>query len=103
MTTDRALLELAAKAGGIKVGYNSNIQEFYHDDVNSNSCGEVWNPLTDDGDRYRLAKTLKLVVDFDAGTVLYFTGRDWKYIDDLNISLERRILRAAAEIGRNMK
>lgn len=106
--TDRELLELAAKAAGIE--YNENygkgfwIGEFY--------SGREWNPLTDDGDALRLAVKLGLVVDVgpvsvsvhknngnrDLGFEFYNTGKDDPYA-----TTRRAIVRAAAEIGKEMK
>ena len=83
--TDREELELAARAAGngFVIGY--------------------WNPLTDDGDALRLAVKLEL-------DVMFASVRSVD--DDVNITIEagtdpyaatrRAIVRAAAEIGRNM-
>jgi hypothetical protein len=52
LTTDRELLELAAKAAGIShdgVGY-----------VSATGCPMNWNPLSDDGDAMRLAVDLDI-------------------------------------------
>lgn len=59
----RELLELAAKAYGIKVrwhdsGYYGPTMEIMEDD----SGGSPWNPLTDDGDALRLAVKLQLTI-----------------------------------------
>jgi len=59
---DRELLELAAKVAGYVV---------HQYDETKGSCW-IWNgeryhwwcPLTDDGDRYRLARTLGINIDF---------------------------------------
>lgn len=98
--TDRELLELAAKAAGYE----------------RNSAGPIgpceWNPLEDDGDALRLA--IKLGFDLslprspnqvfvqvgDRGQVPFVLER----IDGNPISATRRaIVRAAAEIGKDMK
>ena len=96
--TDKELLELAAKAhGGItdtcEMGGGFN-----------DADGNRWSPLTENCDLYELAKKLKFVVDFSDETVLYFceNERKWHYLEDMNISIERRIVRAAAEIGKTM-
>ncbi len=70
MSADRELLELAAKAMGVK-------RMEYRDDVPFVSMGypplddwEAWNPEVDDGDALRLAASLGMRVDFgyaDAG------------------------------------
>jgi hypothetical protein len=92
--TDRELLELAAKAAGLlemAVG-DKDIQRYLL----------RWNPLTDDGDALRLAVKLDLTVMI--GAVRDVSGQlslD-KSEDDLEAT-RRAIVRAAAEIGRNME
>ncbi len=108
--TDRELLELAAKAAG------------FHDAVwaAEQACVQTlmlpgfrcfWNPLTDDGDALRLAVTLNMSADFfddeiavgytpncnESQQVVEFTG------DDPYAATRRAIVRAAAEIGKEMK
>ena len=77
---DKELLELAAKAAGLKLaelGGRIVIQEVDGQPV-------YWNPLTDDGDALRLAVKLSISI-----------------ISPDNIeSVRRAIVRAAAEIGR---
>ncbi len=102
--TDRELLELAATAAGFA-------RMKYFDDVpyvSSDLNGELWhawNPLTDDGDAFRLAVKLDLdvfqavtyqevqVVGALKSTVFEGWGSD-KYA-----ATRRAIVRAAAEIG----
>lgn len=63
--TDRELLELAAKAAGYEFGW-------IHDGPRI-KCAEgwtPWNPLTDDGDAFRLG----IVMDYFPSNVR--TGRD---------------------------
>jgi len=65
MSTDRELLELAAKAAGVEVaGWDENPfdPEFGHNGVASlrTTGGWWWNPLADDGDALRLAVKLGL-------------------------------------------
>jgi hypothetical protein len=96
--TDRELLELAAKAAGngFVIGY--------------------WNPLTDDGDAFRLAVKCGIsVLQFPAcigtgwpqnGLPARLIGFDPPYEDissgqDVLAATRRAIVRAAAEIGRN--
>ena len=113
MNNDRKLLELAAKAAGIKgeFGDKFNIGPdevdctdlfFIEDDSN---CA-VWNPLTDDGDALRLAVKLGMGVEHyvednivetwiqpEAGTahsICELTG------DDPYAATRRAIVRAAA-------
>lgn len=115
MSTDRELLELAAKASGregdwvdfagmdIRVGYQGGLL------CGDADSGYYWNPLKDDGDLYRLAREVK-------GN-LYFSGRRGffeitsdseepaitEHFEIGNREEEARaIVRAAAEIGRAM-
>lgn len=93
--TDRELLELAAKAAGRPVW--------------------AWNPLDDDGDALRLAVKLGLLIDCDnvlkdVEAVLVMRDHDDQYVrmnerygDDPYAATRRAIVRAAAEIGREMK
>lgn len=116
MTTDRELLELAAKAAGIEI----------HDWKNRGDklgwCALVlgskyseWNPITDDGDALRLAVKLSLSIRFDSlldGDLAVDVGGEWEgapeamfetYQHDGSTATRRAIVRAAAEIGRGMK
>ena len=115
--TDKELLELAAKAAGIdylpaetekgkdcelKFGLWLNKQVEVPDSVRRR-----WQPLTDDGDALRLAVKLGLVispnywVEQPSLWVIEFTELDDG--DDPYAATRRVIVRAAAEIGRNMK
>jgi hypothetical protein len=109
---DREMLELAAKSAGIEIDkspYNGGGLGNTGFDVAGNAVldwhnNETWNPLTDDGDVFRL----------DCYCREHFGGG---YIDDMNMYREkyikegmifidatrRAIVRAAAEFGRNMK
>ena len=104
---DRELLEAAAKAAGIRglwvdVGLN----------IGSDANPIIWNPLTDDGDALRLAVKLRIDVFFHASRVeghvaggrippVRAIERE-DYGDDPLAATRRAIVRAAAEIGRNM-
>jgi hypothetical protein len=105
--SDRELLELAAKAAGIRINY-----WVYDNDDDSPSVlesGGIWNPLTDDGDALRLAVKLGLTI------AQLMTNREVEVNDydetvfvnefhepDPYAATRRAIVRAAAEIGRNM-
>lgn len=102
--TDRELLELAAKAAGISLE-----DEHYW----INGWWTRWNPRDNDGDAFRLAVKLGLVVDTLNGRVILAERlgrghRDWTYgatedeVFDDDFATRRAIVRAAAEIGRNM-
>ena len=106
--SDRELLELAAKAAGIRINY-----WVYDNDDDSPSVlesGGIWNPLTDDGDALRLAVKCEIAINPWAGKTVCW-HEDSKVInhekhdcnDDPCAATRRAIVRAAAEIGRNMK
>jgi hypothetical protein len=112
---DRILLELAAKAAGYKVrGQMVNSNEYEIQDYPYiNNDWRIWNPLTDDGDALRLAVKLGMVVQTDridglttvtAGYSLDdLVGVSEPYADDPYAATRRAIVRAAAEIGKDMK
>jgi len=123
-TTDKELLELAAKAAGIDASWNDDNE--YNIDYSAKHEGmylngertpdndAYWNPLRSDGDALRLAVRLgmNLVICDELGItdarIPSKTG--WKAEEHWNngdsvvgISATRRaIVRAAAEIGRGM-
>lgn len=101
---DQEQLKLAAKAAGIyqePVFYpNEGVISF------GDKCTE-WDPLNDDGDAFRLAVKLRLLIQFtkstiiicdSAGKQLYMFGLK----DDPYAATRRAIVRAAAEIGKGM-
>ena len=95
---DKELIELAAKAAGLQVKVASNSGRGLKVHGNCN----WWNPLTDDGDALRLAVKLRMTLGVgldrsDAGGFCEFD------LEDKNAATRRVIVRAAAEIGRNMK
>ena len=109
---DRKLLELAAKAAGIFGEWveNSTEGEYYQlptSGIKTISEGRVhiWNPLTSSGDSFRLAVKIHL---FDGGLFELFLKFRLEEVrknssrSDSEIA-RRAIVRAAAEIGRNMK
>lgn len=113
---DRELLELSAKAAGIKSQFSDNYGDFSIGEPYSR--GEIrWNPLTIDGDALRLAVKLGLYIDNEheqSGVVTVSWGCDsgGEHLgsveedapeggDDCQAT-RRAIVRAAAEIGRAM-
>jgi hypothetical protein len=101
--TDRELLQAAAKAAGYSVARLS-------DDDDSALClvgvQQAWNPLTDDGEAFRLSVQLQLdVVRFlSLVRVDYQVGREYFETIEVNgvdpyAATRRAIVRAAAEIG----
>ena len=97
--SDKELLEFAAKA--------AEKDWFKHTDGGLwLRSGGIWNPLTDDGDAFRLAVDLKLFVHLDGdlveviGDKSVFERAGYK---GCRLSAARRaIVRAAAEIGKAM-
>lgn len=112
MSTDRELLELAAKAAGIRPNHMEGfIREdgvilFYLDC--EGRTFRTWNPLTDDGDALRLAVELHIPLETDEwGALIDVVGRIYESAEDNGGSVlaatRRAIVRAAAEIGRAMQ
>ena len=117
--TDRELLKLAAKAAGIEC----EIEQFSNGRcTGTNQYSEiVFDPLTDDGDALRLAVKLRidvytLPINGEAVTVTAKhrmrsdllrqpnpTSSTEMLARDPCAATRRAIVRAAAEIGRNMK
>jgi hypothetical protein len=105
--TDRELLELAAKAAGIEFN-----------DHRSSTGGIAlycalngwWNPLADDRDALRLAVKLKLSIEngeYDVSVEVWFELSNLRrvnefYGEDACAATRRAIVRAAAEIGKEM-
>ncbi len=99
--TDRELLEFAAKAAGLDVFLSKNRAFLLRNSLNP-SANRSWNPLEDDGDALRLAVRLDLFHRFNMDqplATIYFDATD----PDPYAATRRAIVRAAAEIGRNMK
>ena len=105
--TDRELLELAAKAAGYSVR-----TDLTYEGVIVINDGVFWNPLTNDGAALRLAVNLGLVIEIcyaARGFLVVRTNTDnWKEFreawgNDSYAATRRAIVRAAAEIGKDMK
>ena len=117
--TDRELLELAARATGIK------IHSFQSGKINGTIDGLKnfhWNPLTDDGDALRLAVKLDFEVtqgddEGPCAWVNYFMTGSVRWLSlseqhtkkrnkateaEKQAATRRAIVRAAAEIGKAM-
>jgi hypothetical protein len=104
--TDKELLVLAAKAADI---------ELWHEDVFTKGLTQkisqsgilCWNPLTDDGDAFRLAVKLgmqiTIILDGDDGDHFPQTMVDWateEHLNDPYAATRRAIVRVAAETGK---
>ena len=104
---DRALLELAAKAAGYSINTSPGKPIWL---ASSGVEVKLWNPLTDDGDALRLAVRLKMDVSQDYNGDNCVGIDHWKLglllesnNDDPYAATRRAIVRAAAEIGKDMK
>lgn len=116
---DRTLLELAARAAGIKARWfrvnqwrqvGGHKMQTGQEDVFGTHHSKPWNPLTDDGDALRLAVKRGLVVTPDRENqrtlVSNQAGHEYCaiYWDKLGEMAATRlaITEAAAEIGKSM-
>ena len=99
--SDREMLELAAKAAGIDVsaGWSVRLNAFYVEPEQETGAYAGWNPITDDGDALRLAVRLHLPVE---AMIAFVAERDPDWHKDPYAATRRAIVRAAAEIGRQM-
>jgi hypothetical protein len=102
--TDRELLEAAAKAAGMDLEWQADGWAHCLD------TGCEWNPLTDDGDALRLAVKLRLTINCSYDDVAIcgqeFTQKEVfieRNGEDPLAATRRAIVRAAAEIGKEMK
>lgn len=104
---DRELVELAAKAAGIKGIWHRKGFVAY-----SGWSKGIFKPLDDDGDAMRLAVSLGLIVDIDDEehyTEIEFTSNyEDKSVSeghafDAMAATRRAITRAAAKIGKEME
>ena len=112
---DRELLEMAAKTAGIELGlaiYSGKTGALKHYLIKEDGDTIAWNPLTDDGDAFRLAAQLEMKVDFGHSdencrakcTAPRIHAEHIEPIVDDQLKAARfAIVRAAAEIGRQMK
>ena len=90
--TDQELLELASKASQIDHWYGKE--------------GTVdWNPLTDDGDAFRLAVKLKMIIDPYFGAVAFPPSMVCVIVNkgDIYAATRRAIVQVAAEIGKGQE
>lgn len=110
--TDRELLELAWRANGdpsIKPGYPGFCRVIgYHEGL-SCECMVQWNPLLDDGDALRMAVKFEFDIEHQEDSVFVnhveiqnYQLLDWHNGDRL-AATRRAIVRAAAEIGKQME
>ena len=112
--TDRELLEAAAKAAGGRVSFDYSpdgypwLQAVV--DGKPQPYPVRWNPLTDDGDALRLAVKLRLTLNCSYDDVAIcgqeFTQKEVfieRNGEDPLAATRRAVVRAAAELGKEMK
>ena len=99
--TDRELLELAAKAASVRI-LHWNAGEAYHE-KGGWPFPQKWNPLTDDGDAFRLAVKLGMTTGIEYGRkYAHCSGIKEPITDNECASMRRAIVHAAAQIGNAM-
>ena len=120
--TDREMLELAARAAGLKEFTEINGRFAVRTRFTGMQDWSPWNPLTDDGDALRLAVKLGLHVMqypiYDEPKHSAIAKKSARLLDDTCVdtcvgievydsdpyaATRRAIVRAAAEIGRQME
>lgn len=96
---DKELLELAAKAAGMPRPVDDN--GVWSTWVGTPENGHWWDPLTDDGDAFRLAVRLEMVIDFEEREIFYFCPKTKTREKVHYYAGEDKygIVRAAANIG----
>jgi hypothetical protein len=107
MTTDRELLELAAKAAGYEIDFEADINGWYpHGYDEFGDIHAWWNPLADDGDALRLAVELGIDIHIEGIAVERAVWADdvmlWVDGDALGATRRAIVMAAAkriAEIG----
>lgn len=114
--TDQELLRLAAKAAGLKPHEQFCTPAWDHVHrgglvvFNDKGGDQPWRPLDDDGDALRLAADLGICLRFTAEYEVYADPHNGMvypeayadYDGDRRASTRRAIVRAAAEIGKQM-
>jgi len=119
--TDREMLEMAARAAGFRVVasvaemHGCTDESTIYPGVMLAGVPNPWNPLTDDGDALRLAVKLKIdlynyappVSEFEWVEAVDYTNKVANAVEsygsDPYAATRRAIVRAAAEIGRQME
>jgi hypothetical protein len=117
--TDKDLLELAAKAAGVRVPPLNAFPWHGIDNggiwTNTSAVGHLepkkrkytWAPLTDDGAALRLAVNLLFEIDMGRGCIAIRHSTGIKILKAFNLdpyaATRRAIVMAAAEIGKGME
>jgi len=107
-TTDREMLELAARAAGYSFKWGKD----WHDKGAPLVDDKLWNPRHDNNDSFRLAARLKLQVAFgtftDYEASAYEFGKPAVHVEtssntDMEAAAREAIFLMAVEIGKGMK
>jgi hypothetical protein len=97
MKTDHELLELAAKAAGNGAEWYAGLGMCID---NGLAMPRQWNPLTDDGDLFRLAVKLRIryaLIGNKVSAIAPVVGQFDEYLNDDELYVTRRVVvRAAA-------
>lgn len=102
---DRELMQAAAKAAGIQLGFSPKGPLWDQSDISNH---KLWNPLANDGDALRLAVRLKLDMTFGPDSAVEITNGKreddlvyrWQNTDgDIYAATRRAIVLTAAQIG----
>lgn len=114
--SDKELLELAAKAAGVKALWvktlwspDGELRDCTNDHPQKIYSAPPWNPLTDDGDALRLAVKCEILVLTARGVAVANavdsggTCERLRSDPDPYAATRRAIVRAAAEIGKEKK
>jgi len=114
MSTDRELLELAAKAKGL-VGYRycdhwRGMAKWNDSDGGWFETDTVWNPCRDDGDALRLAVRLGMKLSTNLHHRFVMVNDKQEFYDEAKFGgvcdpdgvMRRTIVQVAADIGRSM-
>jgi hypothetical protein len=97
MMTDKQLLIDAAKAAGINLewdGHPDKWQPMFY----QGKTYHAWTPLEDDGDLFRLAQKLNIVIDFNEGFAEHWSTLRHHFGDN-GRTVHHAVLQVAAEIG----
>jgi hypothetical protein len=107
--TDRELLELAAKAAGlVHAKWSDACDEMitpseHHSRFRRAGDWNIWNPLTDDGDAFRLMVKLGIHYSWNNDSHVELVSEVVTANDDRYAAARRAITRAAAEMGRKQQ
>lgn len=103
--TDREMLELAAKVGGIELCFNDRGVPGYWSKWRGLPQWNEWNPFEDDGDAFRLAVRLEIEIRVFNGSAhagkqeKFWCTEHWFPGGNVFAATRRAIARAAAAIG----